>query len=81
MVGRLLLEWHMKQALEFENKNKQFTQDEIFEDDQMVYDLLLQLIILIKFKVQIPMSLFSVETHLFHWTLRLTQVSRESSLK
>ena len=37
MVGRLLLEWHTKQALEFENKNKQFTQEEIFEDNQIVY--------------------------------------------
>ena len=41
MVGRLLLEWCTKQALEFENKNKQFTQEEIFEDDQMVYLLTL----------------------------------------
>ena len=37
MVGRLLLEWCTKQALEFKNKDKQFTQGEIFEDDQMVY--------------------------------------------
>ena len=37
MAGRLLLEWCTKQALEFENKNKQFTKEEIFEDDQMVY--------------------------------------------
>ena len=37
IVDRLLLEWHTKQALKFENKNKQFTQEEIFEDDQMVY--------------------------------------------
>ena len=37
MVSRHLLEWHTKQALEFKNKNKQFTQEEIFEDDQMVY--------------------------------------------
>ena len=41
MVGRLLLEWRTQQALEFENKNKQFTQEEIFEDDQMVYLLAL----------------------------------------
>ena len=33
MVGRLLLEWRTQQALEFENRNRQFTK-EIFEDDQ-----------------------------------------------
>ena len=37
MVGRLLLDWRTQQALEFENRNRQFTQEEIFEDDQMVY--------------------------------------------
>ena len=37
MVGRLLLDWRTQQALEFENRNRQFTKDEIFEDDQMVY--------------------------------------------
>ena len=37
MVGRLLLEWRTQQALEFENKNRQFTKEEIFEDNQMVY--------------------------------------------
>ena len=37
MVGRLLLEWRKQQALEFKNRNKQFTKEEIFEDDQMVY--------------------------------------------
>ena len=37
MVGRLLLEWRMQQALEFENGNRQFTKEEIFENDQMVY--------------------------------------------
>ena len=37
MVDRLLLEWSTQQALEFENKNRQFTKEEIFEDDQMVY--------------------------------------------
>ena len=33
MVARLLLEWRTQQALEFENKNRQFTKEEIFEDD------------------------------------------------
>ena len=37
MVGRLLLDWRTQQALEFENRNWQFTKEEIFEDDQMVY--------------------------------------------
>ena len=37
MVGRLLLEWRTQQALEFENRNRQFTEEEIFKDDQMVY--------------------------------------------
>ena len=37
MVGRLLLEWRTQQALEFENRNRQFTKEEIFKDDQMVY--------------------------------------------
>ena len=37
MVGRLLLEWRTQQALEFENRNRQFTKEEILKDDQMVY--------------------------------------------
>ena len=37
MVGRLLLDWRTQQALEFESRNRQFTKEEIFEDDQMVY--------------------------------------------
>ena len=37
MVGKLLLEWRTQQTLEFENRNRQFTKQEIFEDDQMVY--------------------------------------------
>ena len=37
MVGRLLLEWRTEQALEFKNRSRQFTKEEIFEDDQMVY--------------------------------------------
>ena len=37
MVGRLLLDWRTQQALEFENRNRQFTKEEIFEDNQMVY--------------------------------------------
>ena len=37
MVGRLLLEWRTQQAVEFENRNRQFMKIEIFENDQMVY--------------------------------------------
>ena len=37
MRGRLLLEWRTQQALEYENKMKQYTKEEIFQDDQMVY--------------------------------------------
>ena len=37
MVGRLLLDWRTQQELEFKNRNQQFTKEEIFEDDQMVY--------------------------------------------
>ena len=37
MVGRLLLDWRTQQALEFKNRNQQFTKEDIFEDDQMVY--------------------------------------------
>ena len=37
MVDRLLLDWKTQQALQFENRNNQFTKEESFEDDQMVY--------------------------------------------
>ena len=37
MVGRLLLEWRTQQALEFKNRNRQFTKEEILKNDQMVY--------------------------------------------
>ena len=37
MIGKLLLEWRTKQALEYEKKNKQYTNEEIFQDDQMIY--------------------------------------------
>ena len=37
MVCRLLLEWRTQQALEFEPKNRQFTKEEIFQDNQRVY--------------------------------------------
>ena len=37
MIGRLLLEWRTQQALEYEKKNRQYTNEEIFQNDQMVY--------------------------------------------
>ena len=37
MIGRLLLEWRTQQTLEYKKKNKQYTNEEIFQDDQMVY--------------------------------------------
>ena len=37
MIGRLLLEWRTQRALEYEKRNKQYTKEEIFQDDQMVY--------------------------------------------
>ena len=37
MIGRLLLKWRTKQALEYEKKNRQYTNEEIFQDDQMIY--------------------------------------------
>ena len=33
MIGRLLLEWRTQQALEYENKTKQYTKEGIFQDD------------------------------------------------
>ena len=36
MIGRLLLEWRTQQALEYEKRNKQYTKEKIFQDDQMV---------------------------------------------
>ena len=37
LIGRLLLEWRTQQALEYEKRTKQYTKEEIFQDDQMVY--------------------------------------------
>ena len=37
MIGRLLLEWRTQQALEYKKKNMQYTNEEIFQNDQMVY--------------------------------------------
>ena len=37
MIGRLLLEWRTKQALEYKKKNRQYTNEEMSQDDQMIY--------------------------------------------
>ena len=37
MIGRLLLEWTTKQALEYKKKNWQYTNEEMFQDNQMIY--------------------------------------------
>ena len=41
LVGNMLLEWRTKQALEYESKTKKFQNEEIFQDNQMVYLLAL----------------------------------------
>ena len=37
LIGRLLLEWRTKQALEYKNRAKRYKNEEIFIDNQMVY--------------------------------------------
>ena len=37
LVGNMLLEWRTKQALEYESRAKKFQNEEIFQDNQMVY--------------------------------------------
>ena len=37
MIGRLLLEWRTRQALEYEKKNRQYTNVQMFQDNQMIY--------------------------------------------
>ena len=41
LVGNRLLEWRTKQALEYESRLKKFQNEEIFQDNQMVYLLAL----------------------------------------
>ena len=41
LVSNLLLEWRTKQALEYESRVKKFRNEEIFQDNQMVYLLAL----------------------------------------
>ena len=37
LVGNLLLEWRTKQALEYKSRAKKFRNEEIFQDNKMVY--------------------------------------------
>ena len=37
LVGNMLFEWRTKQALEYESKAKRFRNEEIFQDNQIVY--------------------------------------------
>ena len=37
LVGNLLLEWRTKQALDYESRAKRFRNEEMFQDNQMVY--------------------------------------------
>ena len=37
LVGNMLLEWRTKQALEYKSKMKKFQNEEIFQDNQLVY--------------------------------------------
>ena len=37
LVGHMLLEWRTKQALEYKSKVRKFRNEEIFQDNQMVY--------------------------------------------
>ena len=41
LIGRLLLEWRTKQALEYESTAKRYKNEEIFQDNQMVHLLAL----------------------------------------
>ena len=41
LISRLLLEWRTKQTLEYKSRAKRFRNEEIFQDNQMVYLLAL----------------------------------------
>ena len=77
LIGRLLLEWRTKQALEYENRayKKRYKNEEIFEDNQMVYLLALHASVLqtntTKFKQDFIGSLF-IDTALdkMHYRLK-----------
>ena len=75
MIGRLLLEWRTQQALEYKNKTKQYTKEEIFQDVQMVYLLALHSLALqtntTKFKQDFIGPLFiDTALHKTHYRLK-----------
>ena len=75
MIGRLLLEWRTQQALEYKKKNMQYTNEEIFQDDQMVYLLAPHSSALqtdtTRFKQEsIGPNVFSQNTSIFYVTVR-----------
>ena len=74
MIGRLLLEWRTKQALEYKKKNRQYTNAEMFQDDQMIYSLAPHLLALqtdtTKFKQDFIGPLF-VDTAIYKTQYRL----------
>ena len=67
MIGRLLLEWRTQQALDYEKRTKQYTKEEIFHDDQMVYLLAPHSSALqtntTRFKCKIPFPIIVLEIH------------------
>ena len=78
LVSRLLLEWRTKQALEYENRAKRFRNEEIFQDNQMVYLLALHASVLqmntTKFKQDFIGPLF-IDTALDKMHYRLKDVT------
>ena len=78
LVGRLLLEWRTKQVLESENRAKKFRNEEIFQDNQMVYLLALHASVLqmntTKFKQDFIRPLF-IDTALDKMHYRLKDVT------
>ena len=62
LVGNLLLEWRTKQVLEYESRVKRCRNEEIFQDNQMVYLLALHAAVLqtntMKFKQDFNGPLF-----------------------
>ena len=68
LIGRLLLEWRTKQALEYESRAKRYKNEEIFQDNQMVYLLALHASVFqtntTKFKQDFIGPLFIYTTHL-----------------
>ena len=78
LVGNMLLEWRTKQALEYESRAKKFQNEEIFQDNQMVYLLALHASALqrntTKFKQDFIGSLF-IDTTLDKTHYRLKDVT------